>query len=266
MKLAILKRQNNPFASKQIERDVRWIEKSILKIVLQGMDPEALSVPVSVDDESTVSSAPEKGNHPTASSVAEILVLLEFIAVGSAPRLAKTRSRAHRNDSISKIILWLRSKLKLSESQSLFVYCNEAFRPSLDDSIGDLFDVRTLTKTLSDLLVLWERRVADSELLSERSLGITAFTLSGIMSSKFPVYIVLFPGGIKSLGPNRETSSKPPPVLGVVAFDEAGSLLSVEVAKSKNGFGGSSSLLNFFESCSNSVSSVDTAAFNIFRG
>lgn len=82
-------------------------------------------------------------------------VKIHLVAVGSAPLLKKNKFLFDSNQSFASIYTFLKKILKIndnnnddnnnndsgnSNSQSLYLYCNSAFIPSLDERIGDLND------------------------------------------------------------------------------------------------------------------------------
>jgi len=61
-------------------------------------------------------------------------------AVGDAPILKQKNFNVDRDKQISWIILFLRKFLKLKEQESIYLYVNQAFAPSPDQTIGNLAD------------------------------------------------------------------------------------------------------------------------------
>ena len=59
---------------------------------------------------------------------------------GDAPILKKKKWQVDRNQTIGYVNGFIRSLLKMDTSDSLFLYINQAFAPSLDREIGSLFD------------------------------------------------------------------------------------------------------------------------------
>ncbi|KAL9642422.1 hypothetical protein ABK040_014265 [Willaertia magna] len=81
-------------------------------------------------------------NNNNTTTDAERKITLLFQAVGSAPILKKRKFKINATSSFNEVIFFLRDKLlKITNpSQSLFLYCGQAFCPNPDDFVGDLFD------------------------------------------------------------------------------------------------------------------------------
>jgi ubiquitin-like protein ATG12 len=73
-------------------------------------------------------------------------IKVNFVAVGSAPILKKSKFLMNADDRFAVAISFLRKVLRLSSgtgtaaTSSLFLYVNAAFVPSPEERIGDLFD------------------------------------------------------------------------------------------------------------------------------
>lgn len=67
-------------------------------------------------------------------------VACEFRAVGDAPRLKRGKFKAPRTATFLDVTNLLRKQLDVEPSSALFVYCNQAFRPSPSDIMGELHD------------------------------------------------------------------------------------------------------------------------------
>ncbi len=65
-------------------------------------------------------------------------VKLQFLAVGGAPILKKTKFQVRDNMTISEILNFLRKTLKIRESDPIFVYINSCFAPGLDQDLRSL--------------------------------------------------------------------------------------------------------------------------------
>ncbi|XP_063900462.1 uncharacterized protein LOC135120035 [Zophobas morio] len=68
-------------------------------------------------------------------------VIIRFRAVGDAPILKKIKYKVTAEDDFKTIIIFLRSLLKCSSSETLFLYINQAFSPSPDEPIKNLFEM-----------------------------------------------------------------------------------------------------------------------------
>ena len=61
-------------------------------------------------------------------------------AAGDAPIMKAKKYMVDRDKPISWIITFIRKYLKLQVSESLYVYVNQAFSPSPDQTVGNLAD------------------------------------------------------------------------------------------------------------------------------
>ncbi|KAG7379004.1 Ubiquitin-like protein [Phytophthora pseudosyringae] len=77
-------------------------------------------------------------------------VTLQFVAVGSAPLLKRTKFTVSGHDQLSVVYKFLKKQLRLKEAESLFVYCNSSFAPSPDQRLSSLFE----SFQVGDVLVL----------------------------------------------------------------------------------------------------------------
>ncbi|TQN72942.1 Ubiquitin-like protein ATG12 [Colletotrichum shisoi] len=65
-------------------------------------------------------------------------VVVKFKAVGNAPLLARGVAKISSTQTFHTVIWYLRKRLKLQESDSVFCYVNDSFAPSLDEIVGNL--------------------------------------------------------------------------------------------------------------------------------
>ncbi|KAG3110953.1 hypothetical protein PI124_g10056 [Phytophthora idaei] len=77
-------------------------------------------------------------------------VTLQFVAVGNAPLMKRTKFTVSGHDQLSVVYKFLRKQLRLKDSESLFVYCNSSFAPSPDQRLSSLFE----SFQVGDVLVL----------------------------------------------------------------------------------------------------------------
>lgn len=68
-------------------------------------------------------------------------VVVKFKAVGSAPALARGVAKISSTQTFHTVIWYLRKRLKLQETDSVFCYVNDSFAPSLDEIVGNLHNV-----------------------------------------------------------------------------------------------------------------------------
>ncbi|KAM3509068.1 hypothetical protein MY11210_006484 [Beauveria gryllotalpidicola] len=65
-------------------------------------------------------------------------VVVRFKAVGAAPRLAQDVCKISAARRFEEVVRYLRRKLRCVETDSVFLYVNSAFAPSLDEVVGNL--------------------------------------------------------------------------------------------------------------------------------
>ncbi|KKA29223.1 hypothetical protein TD95_000941 [Thielaviopsis punctulata] len=65
-------------------------------------------------------------------------VIVRFKAVGAAPAPRHEVCKISANKKFEAVVLYLRKMLKVQQTDSLFLYINSAFAPSLDEVVGNL--------------------------------------------------------------------------------------------------------------------------------
>ncbi|KAF5653246.1 autophagy 12 [Fusarium sp. NRRL 25303] len=65
-------------------------------------------------------------------------VVVRFKPVGSAPSLAQDVCKISATRRFEEVVRYLRKKLRCKETDSVFLYVNSAFAPSLDEVVGNL--------------------------------------------------------------------------------------------------------------------------------
>jgi ubiquitin-like protein ATG12 len=68
-------------------------------------------------------------------------VVVLFKPVGSAPALKRTQYSIGSAQKFDSVVSSLRRLLKVKETESLFLYVNNSFAPSLDEIVGNLHRV-----------------------------------------------------------------------------------------------------------------------------
>lgn len=68
-------------------------------------------------------------------------VVIKFKPVGSAPSLAQDVCKISAARKFEEVVRYLRRKLRCKNSDSVFLYVNSAFAPSLDEVVGNLHQV-----------------------------------------------------------------------------------------------------------------------------
>ena len=72
-------------------------------------------------------------------------VVVRFKAVGAAPGLAQDVCKISATRKFEEVVRYLRRKLKCKDTDSVFLYVNSAFAPSLDEIVGNLHQVSYLS-------------------------------------------------------------------------------------------------------------------------
>jgi ubiquitin-like protein ATG12 len=65
-------------------------------------------------------------------------IVVRFKPVGSAPSLAQDVCKISATRRFEEVVRYLRKKLRCKETDSVFLYVNSAFAPSLDEVVGNL--------------------------------------------------------------------------------------------------------------------------------
>ncbi|KAG6001580.1 Ubiquitin-like protein [Claviceps pusilla] len=65
-------------------------------------------------------------------------VVVRFKPVGSAPSMAQELCKITATRRFEEVVRYLRRKLRCRETDSVFLYVNSAFAPSLDEVVGNL--------------------------------------------------------------------------------------------------------------------------------
>lgn len=71
-----------------------------------------------------------------------------FRNAGNAPIMKKTKWAVNASFTVSDTIKFIRKYLKLDNNLSIFLYVNQSFAPSLDQTIQNLFDCYESDKKL----------------------------------------------------------------------------------------------------------------------
>ncbi|KAG6308625.1 hypothetical protein E4U45_008220 [Claviceps purpurea] len=77
----------------------------------------------------------------TAGTFPQEKVVVRFKPVGSAPSLAQELCKITATRKFEEVVRYLRRKLRCGDSESVFLYVNSAFAPSLDEVVGNLYQV-----------------------------------------------------------------------------------------------------------------------------
>ncbi|KAG9256907.1 ubiquitin-like autophagy protein Apg12-domain-containing protein [Emericellopsis atlantica] len=74
----------------------------------------------------------------TAAPFASEKVVVRFKPVGAAPALSQDICKITSERRFEEVVRYLRRKLKCKDTDSVFLYVNSAFAPSLDEVVGNL--------------------------------------------------------------------------------------------------------------------------------
>lgn len=77
----------------------------------------------------------------TAAPFATEKVQVRFKPVGAAPALAKDVCQISSERKFEVVVRFLRRQLRCKDTDSVFLYVNSAFAPSLDEVVGNLHQV-----------------------------------------------------------------------------------------------------------------------------
>lgn len=80
---------------------------------------------------------------------AQSKVVVKFKAVGSAPALQQDVCKISAARKFEEVVRYLRRKLRCGDSDSVFLYVNSAFAPSLDEVVGNLHQVSFFSNSTS---------------------------------------------------------------------------------------------------------------------
>lgn len=68
-------------------------------------------------------------------------VVVNFKPIGNAPALPRATFKINATHKFDHLVSLLRKKLKVKPTDSVFLYINQSFAPSLEEVIGNLHNV-----------------------------------------------------------------------------------------------------------------------------
>ncbi|PKS12880.1 hypothetical protein jhhlp_000220 [Lomentospora prolificans] len=77
-------------------------------------------------------------------------VLVRFKPIGSAPGLSREVCKISSAQKFEAIVAYLRRVLRVQSTDSVFLYVNSAFAPSLDEIVGNLHRVGPFTADIAN--------------------------------------------------------------------------------------------------------------------
>lgn len=80
-----------------------------------------------------------------------LAVTVRFKAIGSAPILKQPVCRINATQRFEAVVAYLRRVVKCGPQDSVFLYVNNTFAPSLDEIVGNLHRVSALPRSLGGL-------------------------------------------------------------------------------------------------------------------
>lgn len=112
-------------------------------------------LPLTMEASVHLADLPQSTSEALASDVARLTaaqppkVVVRFVAVGAAPALAKPTAALSPDHKFEFVVQYLRKRLRCKETDSAFLYVNQAFAPSLDEVVGNLHQVSLLLPSSS---------------------------------------------------------------------------------------------------------------------
>ncbi|OAA63828.1 Autophagy-related protein 12 [Cordyceps fumosorosea ARSEF 2679] len=117
--------------------------------VAEGDDDDEADMPLTMAASVVLAELPRSAADALAQTAAasgggggqERKVVVRFKAVGSAPPLAQDVCKISAARRFEEVVRYLRRKLRCRDTDSVFLYVNSAFAPSLDEVVGNLHEV-----------------------------------------------------------------------------------------------------------------------------
>lgn len=77
-------------------------------------------------------------------------VVVRFKPVGSAPPIRRELVKVASAHKFESVVAYLRKTLKVTDTESVFLYVNSTFAPALDEIVGNLWRVGSLQELACD--------------------------------------------------------------------------------------------------------------------
>ncbi|KAL2203070.1 APG12-domain-containing protein [Sarocladium strictum] len=103
--------------------------------------PESPELPLTMTASAILSDLPQDATAALASAgsfAPEEKVVIKFKAVGSAQALSQDVCKISAARRFEEVVKYLRKRLRCKDTDSVFLYVNSAFAPSLDEVVGNL--------------------------------------------------------------------------------------------------------------------------------
>ncbi|KAK4241786.1 hypothetical protein C8A03DRAFT_40877 [Achaetomium macrosporum] len=107
--------------------------------VLEGRDSPDL--PLTMTASTVLMTLPRDATAALAAAGAfpQEKVVVRFKPVGSAPPIRRELVKVASANKFESVVAYLRKTLKVSETESVFLYVNSTFAPALDEVVGNLW-------------------------------------------------------------------------------------------------------------------------------
>jgi len=104
---------------------------------------EAPELPLTMSASVVLADLPRDATAALASvgGFAQEKVVVRFKPVGAAPALQQDLCKITATRRFEEVVRYLRRKLRCKDTDSVFLYVNSAFAPSLDEVVGNLHQV-----------------------------------------------------------------------------------------------------------------------------
>jgi ubiquitin-like protein ATG12 len=115
--------------------------------VLEDRAPSP-EIPLTMSTSAILSSLPRDLSQAlaTAGDFPEEKVTIRFKPIGSAPVPNRPIAKVSATQKFEVVVGYLRKILRIKDTDSLFLYVNSAFAPSLDEVVGNLHRVGSTTR------------------------------------------------------------------------------------------------------------------------
>ncbi|KAL2020417.1 hypothetical protein VTK56DRAFT_8460 [Thermocarpiscus australiensis] len=107
--------------------------------VLEGRDSPDL--PLTMTASTVLMALPRDATAALAAagSFPQEKVVVRFKPVGSAPPIRRELVKVASTQKFESVVAYLRKTLKVSDTESVFLYVNSTFAPALDEVVGNLW-------------------------------------------------------------------------------------------------------------------------------
>ena len=105
--------------------------------------PTSPELPLTMSASVVLTSLPKDATAALASAgtFSKDKIVVKFIPVGSAPQMARDVGKIKSSQKFEAVVAYLRRCLGTRDSDSVFLYVNSCFAPSLDEIVGNLHQV-----------------------------------------------------------------------------------------------------------------------------